>query len=496
MDNLSRILSNTNSGIHFGLKEILSDYEEVNENNIIDILDKAKSDIEENRYAILELKEFYKGKQPILYRVNNKSEINEKININILPAVTSTLAGLWLGEKVDYVLNAELDDTLLEEKRKDISIINKQLRYLGDILCDKYSLTDMLISGVAYQFCGGDTKNGELVPKLCEVKSENCFTIRKTTIGNDILLTGIYSEINGEVIYTCYSDDYKFIVRRKGTESSCEKVAHYLPHNPLQEIKLNDYYLSMVAQLESCQNALNLTISDTINNLIGQVRSLLLITGGELTKENVEKAKASGVLNVVAQDGRNVTGSFLKNSIDESVSKIRQEILDIVYMIAGLPSVGSSTSGNNGAVFYGSGFYTANQNAYFNELEFKKPKQRLIDNLIEVLRMKSIIKSDISSYDIEIRFDRTRLSSLLDNANALSVLLASGMPIKDSIKVCGIFNDVDRVAAEAEKILEEKVNAEIEKISKENEEKQLKNEEKTDKTIDNTSATNGNIDIE
>lgn len=468
-----RLAFSSGNELHYGLKPIYTDVDEINISNIAKIVEQSLPIYKDNRKQILELKSIYCGKQAILSRTNDISDINEKVNLNILPTLITTVAGLWLGEKIDYVLDK---DDIQDQDIKDIKKLNKILRNSGDILCDKHSLIDILISGVSYQFCGGDIYKDI---KLRTLKSEDCFSIRSNRIGNDIILTGIYSNLNNIERITCFTQKEEYnLVRESGQSNfTIESKLHLLPENPLQEIKANEFYLSMVAQLEAAQNAFNVAISDTINGIISQIRSILLITGGELTDDNVQGAKKNGILNVVAEDGRNVTGAFLQKPIDDAVNKLREDLFDLMIFIAGLPSNNVSTSGNNGAVLFGGGYYTANQNAYFNELEFKLPKQNIIENTISLLKQNGKIKGEITSEDIEIRFDRTRLTSLLDNANALSLLISSGMPIKDSIKVTGIFNDVDRVAEEAKKIIEEKVKQELSKDIKITEVKDNDNKE-------------------
>ena len=121
-----------------------------------------------------------------------------------------------------------------------------------------------------------------------------------------------------------------------------------------------------------------------------------------------------------------------------------------------------------------SGFFGANISAYFNELEYQELKQNQLDNVISALKRRKIIKSDISSFDIEIRFDRNKLTSLKENADALAVLLNAHIPPRDALKVSGIFSDVDGVANQMEK-LEKQINdatqkAVIDDLTKPNEE--------------------------
>lgn len=447
-----RIKYNAGNDNHFGLEQIFTDQVEVTESNIKDIINNSFATYEQNAEQITELKQIFKGEQAILQRKNHKSEINEKININILPAIINTVAGLWLGEKIDYVYNGNAEDT---NKIEDVGTLTKYMRYANDILCDKNSLVEMLIAGVAYQHTGAGKGNKKV--KINKIPSESCFTIHSKEIGYPVLLNCIYSKTNNNIKITAYSDTTKYVLTQDGTTAEYKVASslHLLPQNPIQQLKLNEYYLSMLSQLEACQNAFNLAISDSINGTIAQIQSLLYVLNAEIDKDDLELVKEKGILSATSKDGKQISLGYVQKTLDENIVQLRQDIMEYAIFIAGLPSTGGGTSGNTGAVLFGSGYYTANQNAYFNELEFKEPKQNIIDNVLEILRIDNIIKTDLSSFDIEIRFDRNKLTSVLDNANALAILIGTGAPVKDSIKVTGLFNDIDRVAKDMEQRIKE-----------------------------------------
>lgn len=475
---------------HFGLTKISTSEESINETNVVDIATKALNNFKVNQNQIIELKEIYCGKQAILERTNDKTTINEKVNINILPTIITTIAGLYLGEKVDYVyVGLDENESVKLAKQKDITLINRYMRYCGDILCDKNSLIEMLISGVAYQFCSGnDEKNKPFL--LTNIPSENCFVIQSTKVGFPVLATCIYSNENNlvnkkdgdnEEILTVFTEDMKYVLvnGNKGWEINREKsMQHECPCNPIQMIKFNDYGLSLVAQLESIQNAFNVTISDSINSTIEHIRAMLVVLGAEITKENAEIAKQTGILNATATDGRNITAQYIAKPIDENINSLRQFLFDIALFVAGVPTQSTGGSGNNGAVAMASGFFGANISAYFNELEYQQPKQCQIDNVISALRRAKIITSDISSFDIEIRFDRNKLTSLKEAADALAILLSNKIPTRDALKVVGIFGDVDRIANEMEKIKQQYTNAVVDGLVNNNQEGVTDNETK------------------
>lgn len=469
-----KLLYSSGNILHYGLNNIYTVEKELNRDNLPELIQYFYVKFLENRKQIIELKKIMVGNQAILNRpTDEKTSVNEKVNINIIFPIVNTMAGIFLGEKVDYIYNG--DDT---QKISDTIDLVKHLRYNGDILLDKNSLVEMLVSGLAYQYSGGkEDKKSPIL--LANIVSENCFSVRSKSVGNPIKLTCIVGEEIVEKPYkqsreyqitkiklTCFTDTEKITLVQGGKNYKdweiveAESGFHQMPKNPIQEIQLNSYLYSLVAQLEAAQNAFNVAVSDSINSIIQQIRALLVIIGAEITKEDAENANITGVLNATSATGQQITASFLTKPLDEGIVNLRQFLFDIIVFISGLPKTDGGTSGNAGAAFAASGLLQANQNAYFNELEFQKPKQALIDNVIAALKANEppLIKSDLSSFDIEIRFDRNKLTDIVSSATALATLLGiNGMPIKPALKAVGLFSEIDKVAAEMETKIKEAV---------------------------------------
>lgn len=221
----------------------------------------------------------------------------------------------------------------------------------------------------------------------------------------------------------------------------------------------------MVAQGESAQNALNVAMSESINDTIFQMRSMLLITGAELTESNIEIARKHGILQVNTTDGRNVTADYLTKPLDETITSLRSMLFDVLYFIIGIPSTDGGTSGNAGAAIVASGMQTMDLVAYSIQLEMQKAKSNMLDNLIQVLRTKGLIESDISAIDVDIAFDRQLVMNIVQAADAFSKLKTSGFPNKDNLKVTKLTSDVDRVASEMDKLAEEQAKKVVDAVN-------------------------------
>lgn len=457
---------------HFGLKKIFTDYESIKDipsTELNDFLNDILLKYKKNRKEIIDLKKIYTGEQEILLREDDFKKSNQKVNANILPRIVETMSGLWLGEKIDYSL-ISLDNDENEQKQKDVMFLNRYLRNMNDILIDKDSIVEMLITGVAYQISCGN-KNGILFENI---ESEDVFIIRKNEVGNPILASGVYFESKDNEgkhfeKVVIYDESKKYIYIKKENDEWIEEsnVPHGCKNNPIQEFKRNNFFLSMVGQLEPLQNAFNITVSDSVNSIVDNVRSILFLMNAEIKEEDLKLVQENGILQANSFGEKEISAEFLNRPFDEGMSNIRDFLKEIMIFIAGMPRDGGGTSGNNMSAIIGSGLYIVNQTAYFNELEFRKPKRKLIENIIQRLKKEGNIKSDLDIDEIEFRFDRNRLTSLKENADAFSVLINAGYPYKEALKVTGFTNDIDLVSKEMERLRKETIDYTENKINEE-----------------------------
>lgn len=440
----------------YGLEDIFTSEQEVTKDNVVNVIKETLKSHEGNVDKILNLKKVYTGDQEILNREKEATTVsNEKFNINIIPTLVNTVAGLTLGEKVDYVLkDNESDGSSKELKSKDLVEITTELHINNDILMDKDSLVEMYICGKAYQFCAAiDDRT-----VLSKVKCEEAYIIRTTEVGNRELAAVVIGSIKIDKDktlpkYTVFTQTDKYIVYDDKVQ---ESMLHALPEIPLQEIKLNEYALSLVAQLEPLQNAMNLAVSDSINTVQNQLRALLFITGAEMDRETVENAKASGVVTVKGEDGRNITANYLQKPIDTGLADLRTHLFDMAVFISCMPQTGG-TSGNGMAALIGSGYEMVNQNAYFVLLPFKKAKRGIVNNLIKILQTRGIVKSDLSVRDIDISFDRNNLADIQSTAQAMKTFQEMGVPPRNFLKLGNVFSDIEQIAKYMEKDFVNKV---------------------------------------
>ena len=95
----------------FGRRVIYTDVAAINDNNIIDVLQKALFIHLMNQADISYLYRYYKGDQPVLYRKKEvRPEINNKVVENRANEIVSFKVGYLMGEPVQYVSRGDDED--------------------------------------------------------------------------------------------------------------------------------------------------------------------------------------------------------------------------------------------------------------------------------------------------------------------------------------------------------------------------------------------------
>ena len=95
----------------YGREVIYTDFEEINPDNVLQVLERAMTIHTRNRADIQYLYDYYKGRQPILDRTKEfRQEICNRIVENRANEIVSFKVGYLMGEPVQYVSRASDDN--------------------------------------------------------------------------------------------------------------------------------------------------------------------------------------------------------------------------------------------------------------------------------------------------------------------------------------------------------------------------------------------------
>ena len=328
--------TSSNTEINYGRKRILVDYTEVTSQNIIEILEAAEKIHEENASDCDYLINYFLGDQDILYRESAAtSNINNKVVVNYAYPITREIVGYTLGSPVEFVARGD--------KQDQVQIINDSYDYESVNTTDMCAAIYASICGVGYYITLPSTEitkdNTPEIPLIVDyLDPRNTFVVQSNVIGTPQLMSCTIIKTEEVTYHICYTDTNRFIVE------NMEKVtteSNPIGKDPITMLENSLFLTGDWEQAIGVMNATNLVTSDSLNDIEGIIRSLLVITGTEFEdgkeEESLSNIKSNRLLTLVAPNGNNVDAKFISPQLDSvSVQNIREYLDEARNIITGI----------------------------------------------------------------------------------------------------------------------------------------------------------------
>lgn len=457
--------------LHFGRRRILLDYDEVTPDNVIEVLQKALSIHGANRLDCEYLIGYFLGKQDILYRSENTtSNVNNTTVVNYAFPITREIVGYTLGNPIELVARKS-------EFREDVQTLNDALDYEDGFITDTNSTTYASICGLGYTITlpsSEITKDNtpEIPIVVDELDPRNTFVVQSTSIGNpQIMSCTILKRYDGKRIYICYTDTYKMTVENMRTIT--------VEANPIgiDPIVMQENSLFLTGDWEqaiSVMNASNAVASDSLNDIEGTIKSLLVILGAEFedgddtTLQNIKKNR---LLTLTSPSGTNVDAKFISPALDStSVQNIREYLDDARNIITGIPDrENNMTSGGDtgAAVLNRNGWTDIEIVAKLKEMFIKKAKKRQLQIALAILKKLGMVSNEFDVLDIDISIGRHTTDNLTAKTTAFSTLVATGeLATIDCLELCGLTNRATEMVERGKEAKQERQEEAIELAKK------------------------------
>lgn len=447
--------------IHFGRRRIILDYKEVTKANFLEIFEKAYPIFEQNQHDCRYLIDMYLGKQDILSRIApSTSNINNKCVVNYTYPITREIVGYTFGNPFDYIAI----DTKYGE---DVEQINKMCTYEHSYAVDIDTATYASICGIGYQITLPSpdiTKDEtpEIPVVMAALDPRLTFVVQSTEIGNPQLLScQVVMDSEGNVVkYICFTNDYKITMNAEKDKIKYEKNPMGL--NPITMVENSLLLTGDWEQAIPIMNALNMITSDTLNDIEGSIKSLLVILGTELpdAETTLTTIKDKRLLSLFSAAGGNVDAKFIAPKLNDSeVKDLRDFLEDVQNVIVGIPDrTTTGTGGDTGvAVIHRNGWSDIEIVAKLKELLFKKAKQKQLAVLINILKGVGLVSDDLSVVDISVDISRNTLDNISTRAQTFSTLVATGeLATVDALIFSGLTNRPEEVVERGEQAKKER----------------------------------------
>lgn len=464
-DNVStdsnRIISLFPNKINYGRKRILLDYEKVTPENVIEVLQKALNIHASNRRDCEYLINYFLGDQDILYRpAPETSNINNQTVVNYAFPITREIVGYTLGSPIELISRDG-------EKREEVKEVNRAYDYESLNTTDICAAIYASICGLSYYITLPSTEiskdNTPEIPLLIDyLDPRETFVVQSNTVGNpQIMSCNIIKKTDGKRIYVCYTDEYRMTIENMKTVKTEQNP---VGKDPITMLENSLFLTGDWEQAISVMNASNLVASDSLNDIEGTIRALLVITGAEFADgeedASLSKIKTNRLLTLSAPGGTNVDAKFIAPQLESiSVQNIREYLDDARNIITGIPD--RENNGNGGdtgtAVLNRNGWTDIEIVARLKEMFIKKARKKQLEIGLKILKNLGIVGNDLRVSDIDVTIGRHTTDNLSTKASAFATLVSTQeLATIDALELSGLTNRVNEMVERGKQAKEER----------------------------------------
>ena len=451
--------------LNYGRKRIILDYNEVTPANVKEVFDKALTIHQGNKRDCEFLIGMFLGDQAILNRpAPNTSNINNKTVVNYAYPITRQIVGYTFGNPLELVQKNT-------DKQADVQKLSDIFGYEEVYTTDICAATLASICGLAYEITlpskDISKDNTPEVPiTINYLDPRTTFVVQSTDVGNPQIMSCMeVADIEGNFKkYIMFTNKYKFTL-------DCETGKIKTEKNPigLDPITMIENSLFLVGDWEeaiSVMDALNLVTSDSLNDIEGTIKSLLVLIGAELDENDTDtlsKIKEKRLLSLTGGTegvSSNLDAKFISPTLDSvNVQNIREFLEDARNVITGIPDRSANSSGGDTgeAVINRDGWTDIEIVAKLKELFFKKGKKKQVAVAIRVLQQLDIVPKDLSVLDIDINIGRHTTDNLGTKTTAFATLVGTGeLATIDALEMSGLTTRTAEVVERGKQFKEEK----------------------------------------
>lgn len=453
-----------------GRHVIYTDYDDINEDNLLEILSKAFDVHQQNRAEIQYLYDYYKGNQPILERTKDyRPEICNKIVENRANEIVSFKVGYLMGEPVQYVNRGDGDENVSAA----INLLNSYVFAEDKAAKDKELADWFTICGTAYRMILPDPtgEEDEAPFEIYTLDPRSAFIVYHSGLGNKPVIGVKYVKREDETtIFSVYTKNHYYEIKSDsddpGDGQIIKSTEHIYGDIPIVEYPANSARLGAFEIVLPLLDALNNVASNRMDGIEQFIQSLLVLKGVDIDENDFKGLKEMGGLKI-PPDG---DAYYLAQELNQSQS---QTYVDYMYqtilVICGMPNRngGSSTSDTGSAVIMRDGWSDAEARAKDTELMFKKSEKRFLK--LALMMMNVLRNVDLKLSNIEIRFTRRNYENIQAKAQVLTMLLANNqIHPRLAFEHSGLFVDPDLAYTQSQAYMaEQAASQQSEEVSSE-----------------------------
>lgn len=395
-----------------------------------------------NMGEIDKLYDYYVGKQGVLDKVKHtRDEINNKVVENRANEIVEFKLGYCFGEPIQYV-SRSADDA-----------VSDKISQLGDFMveadkdAEDISLAEwILICGTGYRMLlpSVDSEEDGTPFLIYTLDPRNAFVVYDTDLRRSPIMGVKFIDTEAGRVYSVYTEDKYYEYNEDYELISGSESANTLGFVPIFEYRANTARLGAFEVVMPLLDALNLVLSNRLDDVEEFVNAFMALYGADMDKEQQAALKENKL--IILPNGSKVelvTAGLQQADIQVLSDSLYNSILTICGMPSRSGGMGRSTSDSGAAVEMRDGWSAAETHAKRIELNFKRSERLFLRAVLKMLRDLNIFDARVS--DIEVKFTRRNYEATLSQVNMLTQMLDNGQIHPQlAFSKCGLFADSEK----------------------------------------------------
>lgn len=458
-----------------GRIKILTDVKEVNEDNILQVLQKAYAKHRLNACEIQYLIDYEAGIQPLPFEKTIRPEINIETIDNMANYVTEFKKGYFWGIPPIYTQrgNKEHHDTDEDIDSSGIAALNEMMLNGVCIGAENQKLSDFVEKvGIGHRLIDPKTdwENDEKQSTYANVytlDSRNAFCVYHNGVGQKKVLGVTYVKNGTRNLFTCFTDKYRFEIE---SGKITEIRANLMGMIPIVEYERSVDRTGCFERQISLMDNLNSMVSNFANDVAQKTQELwwgndIDFPRDETTGEYIKPKSGQWLLTNSAGEGKNQKIQPLSSTFDSTptlnaISDVRNQILKQCFVPMQYSSEGGGSTGTATDTMSGWNA-TAVDSARQEQLVSGLAREELILLLRAVnLAPTKVLSADdplrkIHASDIDIHFTRQKNYDINSKINAVATAVNIGVNGRHALKIGGgAWPDIEQVWLDSKDTME------------------------------------------
>ena len=438
----------------YGRKIAYTDATQITEQNVVKVLGECIGVFNTNRQAIQYLWNYKNGDQPVLYRTKTvRDDINNKVVENHAWEVVRFKMAQTFGEPIRY------NSLSKDEKINDaVDRFNNYTRAAGKAAKDLSMGEWQSAVGVGYEAVQLREDGAELPFRIVVPSPLDTFVIYAKQTQEPLMSVQELKDEEGRFYYQCFTTTHEYRIQNSalmplvGSDGSVVySKLHTFGEIPIVEYPNNQDRMSDIELVITMLDAINNMQSNRMDSIEQFVQSWIKFINCDIDEEQFRKMKMSGALVVKSNNGSDNKADvdIMTQELNQTQSQVaKDDLWDNALSILAIPCKqdGGGQGDRAGAVFLRNGWDFSKQAANIKDAYVIESEYRLstcIRNTIRIRKGEAELPLTVADYEPVINHSPT--DNMQVKAQTFVMLVQAGIAPLVAIKVCGLWNDPEKV---------------------------------------------------